>query len=207
MAAVSLSPTPVPFSTVMSSSMQSRRVPLSANPNAANSPLRAGAGNGLNASAAAAAFAKHRRSHASMQREENYGIAPPAKKQMLEKVDNVSTTTSTSTSTSRRVPQVQRASTSRSYHTERVSSHHHQQQQPQQSHHGQHSHHHIQVSQKEAEEVRRWQQSQRQRFPKLVFYFDNLPEDQSARLSKQVSYLGAVCSNHLTQHCVFILQA
>ncbi|ERS95959.1 hypothetical protein HMPREF1624_07494 [Sporothrix schenckii ATCC 58251] len=180
----------------MSSSMQSRRVPLSANPNAANSPLRAGSGNGLNASAAAAAFAKHRRSHASVQREENYGVAPPAKKQMLEKAETIHPSmASASTSTSRRVPQVQRASTSRSYQTERGMSS--QIQQPAQpSHHGQHQHqhqhhHHVQVSEKEAEEVRRWQQSQRLRFPKLVFYFDNLPEDQSARLSKQVSYLGA----------------
>ncbi|CAK7214197.1 Cdc7p-Dbf4p kinase complex regulatory subunit [Sporothrix curviconia] len=179
----------------MSSSMQSRRVPLSVNSNAANSPLRTGTGNNhLSASAAAAAFAKQRRSHASVQREENYGLAPPAKKQMLEKVDNnVSASASTLTSTTsalRRVPVVQRASMSRSYQAERVSSHH-QQQQQQSTHHSHQSHHHIQVSQKEAEEVRRWQQSQRLRFPKLVFYFDNLPEDQSARLSKQVSYLGA----------------
>ncbi|CAK7212022.1 Cdc7p-Dbf4p kinase complex regulatory subunit [Sporothrix bragantina] len=191
----------------MSSSMQSRRVPLSANPNAANSPLRTGTGNnshtnGLSASAAAAAFTKQRRSHASVQREENYGLAPPAKKQMLEKADsNVSASVPASTSTSttsglRRIPVVQRASTSRSYQTERVSSHHHQQQSTTQHSHQSHQthqshHHHIQVSQKEAEEVRRWQQSQRLRFPKLVFYFDSLPEDQSARLSKQVSYLGA----------------
>ncbi|CAK7198545.1 Cdc7p-Dbf4p kinase complex regulatory subunit [Sporothrix eucalyptigena] len=179
----------------MSSSMQSRRVPLSANPNAANSPLRTGSGNtngaagGLNASAAAAAFAKQRRSHASMQREENYGaLAPPAKKQMLEKADSIST--STATSTSRRVSQVPRASTSRSYQTERISSHQQQQQQST-THHSHQSSHHHHISEKEAEEVRRWQQSQRLRFPKLVFYFDSLPEDQSARLSKQVAYLGA----------------
>lgn len=203
MAAVSLSPIPVPFPAAMSSSVPPRRVPLSANLNAANSPLRTGAGSGMAASTAAAAFAKHRRSHASMQREENYGLAPPAKKQMLEKVDNVSVTISTrvsglrspTTATSRRVPQVQRASTSRAYQAERASAHQHQQQQ--QPQHSQQQHHHIQVSEKEAEEVRRWQQSQRLRFPKLVFYFDGLPEDQNARLSKQVMYLGAVSWNRL----------
>ncbi|CAK7565886.1 MAG: Cdc7p-Dbf4p kinase complex regulatory subunit [Sporothrix epigloea] len=189
----------------MSSSMQSRRVPLSANPNAANSPLRIGTGNvssndhKVSASTSTALFAKQRRSHASLQREESYGLAPPAKKQMLEKVDsNVSTSASASTSTTlalRRVP-VQRATVSRSYQAERVSSHQ-QQSTAYRSHDLQHSHQyhqshqHIQISQKEAEEVRRWQQSQRLRFPKLVFYFDNLPEDQSARLSKQISYLGA----------------
>ncbi len=128
-----------------------------------------------------------------MQREENYGQAPPAKKQMLEKVDNNGVNTARvssglrSPTTSRRVPLTQRA-----HQAERVSSQHLQQQQQQHHHHHAHRQEIQKVSEKEAEEVRRWQQSQRLRFPKLVFYFDGLPEDQSARLSKQVMFLGAV---------------
>ena len=69
MAAVSISPLPHSLS-----SMSSRRVPLSSNPNAANSPYRA----------LAAAASKQKRSYATIQREESYGQPPPAKKQMLD---------------------------------------------------------------------------------------------------------------------------
>lgn len=156
--------------------MSTRRAPLSSNPNAANSPLRA------SGAAAAAAYAKQKRSHASMQREENYGHPPPAKKQIL---DAATATTRVSSSlrspTVRRVQTAQRGVSSRVYHqADRVSSHHHHQEEIQK------------VSEKEAEAVRRWQQSQRLRFPKLVFYFDNLPEDQISRLSKHIAHLGAV---------------
>lgn len=155
--------------------MSTRRAPLSSNPNAANSPLRA------SGAAAAAAYAKQKRSHASMQREENYGHPPPAKKQIL---DAATATTRVSSSlrspTVRRVQTAQRGVSSRVYHqADRVSSHHHHQEEIQK------------VSEKEAEAVRRWQQSQRLRFPKLVFYFDNLPEDQISRLSKHIAHLGA----------------
>jgi regulatory subunit for Cdc7p protein kinase len=68
MAAVSLSPTPVSLS-----AMSTRRIPLSSNPNVANSPLRG-----------AAALAKQKRSYANIQREEPYGQPPPLKKQMLD---------------------------------------------------------------------------------------------------------------------------
>ncbi|CAK7274786.1 Cdc7p-Dbf4p kinase complex regulatory subunit [Sporothrix epigloea] len=150
----------------MSSSMQSRRVPLSANPNAANSPLRIGTantnsnGNKLSASAATAAFVKQRRSHASVQREESYGLAPPAKKQMLDRVNsNVSTSVSASTSTTLalRRGQVQRAAVSRSYQAERVSSYQqqslmHHSHDLRQSHQYHQTQQDIHVSQKEAEE-------------------------------------------------------
>src|SRR3954465_14809026 len=69
MAAISLSPLPPTLST-----MSGRRVPLSSNLNAVNSPFRA----------VAAAAAKQKRSYANEQREESYGHPPPAKKQMVE---------------------------------------------------------------------------------------------------------------------------
>ncbi|KAK4200818.1 Dfp1/Him1, central region-domain-containing protein [Triangularia verruculosa] len=53
-----------------------RRVPLSNNPNVANSPMRASAA--LNG-------AKKVRSHAELLREEPYGQPPPAKRQMIER--------------------------------------------------------------------------------------------------------------------------
>src|SRR5687768_16196868 len=69
MAAVSLSPLPVTLS-----SMSSRRVPLSSNPNAVNSPYRP----------SQATASRQKRSHANIQREDAYGQPPPAKKQMLD---------------------------------------------------------------------------------------------------------------------------
>lgn len=68
MATVSLSPT--------LSVMSSRRAPLTSNPNVVNSPLRG--------AAALAGYAKQKRSHATVQREEAYGQPPPVKKQALE---------------------------------------------------------------------------------------------------------------------------
>lgn len=156
--------------------MSTRRVPLSANPNAANSPLRG--------AAALAAASKQRRSHASAQREDAYGQPPPAKRQMLEHG-----TKGSLRSPSKYKTTVQRGA-SRSYATERAAA------QPTTSH---------KLSEKEVDEVRKWQQGQRSRFPKLVFYFESIPDDQRARLAKQVAYLGAVsgfsCRLNCRQEC------
>lgn len=159
MAAVSLSPSPLPLSV-----MSSRRVPLSANPNVANSPLRGAA------ASLAAANAKQRRSYASTQREDAYGQPPPAKRQML---DPSARTALRSPIKSKTL--VQRG-TSRSFATERPS---------------QSSSVHK-PSEKEVDEVRKWQQGQRSRFPKLVFYFESIPDEQRVKLAKQVAHLGAV---------------
>ena len=43
-----------------------------------------------------------------------------------------------------------------------------------------------------AETVRQWQRHYRRLFPTFVFFFESMPEDQRAKLSKQISSLGAV---------------
>ena len=145
--------------------MSTRRVPLSANPNVVNSPLR-----GTAAALAALAATKQKRSHASAQREEAYGQPPPAKRQMVEPGVKARMRSPT------KPRPVSQRLVSRAYTTERAS-------QQATAH---------KPSQKEVEEVHKWQQSQRSRFPKLVFFFDNVPQDVQARLTKQVVSLGAV---------------
>ncbi len=161
MAAVALSPSPVSIS-----AMASRRAPLSANPNAANSPLR-----GAAAVLAAATASKQRRSHASAQREDLYGQPPPAKRQMLEHGAKAALRSPTKQKASQaqrvaaRPPAAERAAAAPAVHK---------------------------LSEKDVEEVRKWQLNQRSKFPRLVFYFENIPDDQRARLAKQVAHLGAV---------------
>ena len=159
MATVSLSPSPIP-----SSIMSTRRVPLSANPNVANSPVR-----GIAALTAAAS--KQKRSYANIQREEAYGQAPPAKKQML---DNGSQRALRSPTKQPSRIAVARGTT-RSYAAENV-----------QQHVGQ------KPSEEEVDQVRKWQNHQRSRFPKFVFYFESIPDDQRVKLAKQLAQLGAV---------------
>jgi len=143
--------------------MSTRRTPLSANPNAANSPLRGAA------AVLAATAAKQRRSHASTQREDAYGQPPPAKRLM---VDHGLRAAVKSPVKQKLVPP---RGASRSFAAERAS---------QTASH--------KLSEKEVDEVRKWQQNQRSRFPKLVFYFESIPDEQRAKLAKQVAHLGAV---------------
>ena len=146
--------------------MSSRRAPLLSNPNAVNSPLRGAAA--LNSAMAS----KSRRSHASTQREDGYGQPPPAKRQMLE-------------NGARAVPrsppkQLQRPATSRHAGRSNAPS-----KRPAQDPN-------PQPTEEDIREIRKWQQNQRSRFPKFVFYFDSIPQEQQARLAKQLSHLGAV---------------
>lgn len=176
MAAVSLSPPPVSLSTMSTS----RRMPLSANPNVANSPLRA------------SALAKPKRSYVSLQRDEAYAQPPPAKKQILES-GIPRPLKSPSANTSRPVPKAQlalqprrNASTYESKLARERGQHHH------------HAGHHVEsaaagkYTERDLEEIRQWQSHHRARFPRMVFYFDSIPEDARAKVVKQVSSLGAV---------------
>lgn len=173
MATVSLSPTPVPIA-----AMSSRRIPLTNNPNAANSPLRG--------TSTLAAFAKQqKRSYATVQREEPYGQPPPMKKQAVETMAqrsirspsklprsqlatrNTTTTTSTTTSTTR--PTLR---TSKPIAGSRA-------------------------TQDVDTEKEVWKKHHMAKFPKMVFYFESIPDDVRAKLIKRVTYLGAVCTIHL----------
>ncbi|KAK8120947.1 hypothetical protein PG999_005067 [Apiospora kogelbergensis] len=175
MAAVSLSPAPVPLSSNMSGT--TRRIPLSNNQNVANSPIRS--------SAAAFAAAKQRRSYANMQREEAYGQPPPAKKQMLESGIPRPLNSPSKRMVKPQVP-VQTRRTTSTYESrltrERMG--HHQTQ-------------HVETkssryTEKDLEEIRQWKEHHRARFPRMVFYFENIPTEVRAKLARQIEKLGAV---------------
>lgn len=174
MAAVSLSPSPHHLS-----NMSGRRLPLSSNPNAANSPFRG-----------AAPAAKQKRSYATIQREEAYGQPPPAKKQMLAShhQDLLKTPPrqhSTQSSLEGRVF-TRKSNTSQQSSFEKQC---------------------IAVSEKaqqgakadrnseeeNLESIRNWQKHYRKIFPNFTFYFEGVPVDIRTKYSKLVVELGAVC--------------
>jgi len=175
MAAVSISPLPHTLST-----MSGRRVPLTSNPNAANSPFRA----------VAAASSKQKRSYATIQREEPYGQPPPAKKQMLESYQPLRTP-----------PRQQNAQLSvegrlftRRSNAPQPSAFERKcvavRDRPQQT---------VTKAEKPTgdnlESVRQWQKHYRKNFPSFVFYFESfesIPEDIRLKYTKQVIALGAV---------------
>jgi regulatory subunit for Cdc7p protein kinase len=144
--------------------MSSRRGPLTNNPNVANSPLRG--------ASALAGYAKQKRSYATVQREETYGQPPPLKKQVLDNgvqraVRSPTRSTRSQVLVQRGVtrPTKERASRPASTATSRDLD-----------------------TEKEA-----WKRHHRAKFPKMVFYFESIPDDVRARLTKRVNYLGAVC--------------
>lgn len=47
------------------------------------------------------------------------------------------------------------------------------------------------------ESIRQWQRHYRKAFPQFVFYFESVPDDVRTKVSRQIQYLGAVCSIHL----------
>jgi regulatory subunit for Cdc7p protein kinase len=173
MATISLSPTPVPLS-----AMSSRRVPLTSNPNVANSPLRG--------ASALASFSKQKRSYANLQREEPYGQPPPTKKQAL---DNGTTRAPRSPSKlprsqlliQRGVPATSTARTTTRERSTKAST----------------------TSRGVPDDKEVWKKHYRAKFPKMVFYFESIPDDIRAKLTKRVTYLGAVC---LPQHDSLLLQ-
>lgn len=160
MATISLSPTPVPIS-----AMSSRRGPLTNNPNVANSPLRG--------ASTLAAYAKQKRSYATIQREEPYGQPPPLKKQVL---DNGGQRAMRSPTRPVRTQVLVQRGATRPVAKERS------------SRTASTSRNHDADTEKE-----QWKKHHRAKFPKMVFYFESIPDDIRARLTKRVTYLGAVC--------------
>lgn len=173
MAAV-LSISPLPYTV---SSMSGRRVPLSSNPNAVNSPYRIGS---------TAAASKQKRSYATIQREDSYGHPPPAKKQMLDSYHRSLRTPprqqSTQSSAEGRVF-TRKSNTSQPSAFERkcvaVRERPTQQTVPK-------------GDPATQEENRQWLKHWKRNFPKCVFYFESLPEDARLKCTKQVTALGAV---------------
>lgn len=170
MAAVSLSPTPVSTSCLhATSTMSSRRAPLSSNLNAANSPIR------THTSGLASKLFKDRlqkRPFASVQREEPYGQPPPAKKKLL------NDGTEQPTRSPVRQVKVVRRDYARPRRDDRFN-------QPPASH---------KAAQQEDETARmdRWKANTRRNFPQYVFYFESCPAELRPRLVKYLMHLGAV---------------
>lgn len=155
--------------------MSSKRAPLASNPNVANSPLRA--------PSILAGYAKSKRSFATVQREEPYGQPPPVKKQILE--NGAQRAVRSPSKPAARPPThivVPRNSSAvprpvgreRSTRTATTTST-------------------ARPSQAVDTEKELWKKHHRAKFPKMVFYFESIPDDVRAKLTKRVTYLGAVC--------------
>ena len=167
MATVSLSPTPAPLA-----AMSSRRGPLTNNPNVVNSPLRAAGATSL--------AAKQKRSHANVQREEAYGQPPPKKQAVEATVSQRATRSPSKLPRSQVLAQrgISAPSTTRTAAKERVSK-------PATAY--------KTSNQDEGVDKEVWKKHYRAKFPKMVFYFESIPDEIRAKLTKRVQYLGAVC--------------
>ncbi|KAL2260583.1 hypothetical protein VTK26DRAFT_5347 [Humicola hyalothermophila] len=145
-------------------STTTRRVPLSSNPNAANSPMRA-------SSVAALQGTKKSRSHADMLREEAYGQPPPAKRLMIDRGVASPTRVKTTRTVVHRSASRATGGASTTQKPSQASL--------------------PKATEKEIEMMQQWHTNTRAAFPKMVFYFESIPDEQRARLAKQVAQLGA----------------
>lgn len=165
--------------------MSSRRAPLTSNPNVVNSPLRG--------AAALAGYAKQKRSHATIQREETYGQPPPVKKQALENGSQRSIRSPSKVPVSRNHGLVQRASAAIIRSTTAATKDRVSRAAASQSA--------ARAAQDVDNEKEVWKKHYRAKFPKMVFYFESIPDDVRAKLAKRVTYFGAVgLSSRFHQH-------
>ncbi|KAG5917882.1 hypothetical protein E4U42_007086, partial [Claviceps africana] len=148
--------------------MSTRRAPLTSNPNVANSPMRGH--NTLNA------YAKQKRSYANVQREEAYGQPPPVKKQALDNGSQRPVRSPSKTSRAQVLVQRSTAAAVRPALKDRATR---SMQETTTS---------VQDNETEKEA---WKKHYRSKFPKMVFYFESIPDDIRAKLTKRVTYLGA----------------
>jgi regulatory subunit for Cdc7p protein kinase len=123
---------------------------------------------------------KRIRSHADMQREDAYGQPPPAKRQMVEHNVQRAVLSPTKSRSSSVRTLVQRAASRGAVGTDRVSSHAS----------------HKQASKEQDTNLVQWRNQTQSRFPKMVFYFESIPDDQRLRLAKLVTHHGAVRMIH-----------
>jgi regulatory subunit for Cdc7p protein kinase len=170
MATVSISPSP------QNISMSTRRIPLSNNPNATNSPFRS----------LATTAGKRSRSYSSVQREIPYGQPPPLKKQMME-AGQPAPRTPPRQQSSQAVFSRKRANPQPAvFDRKNVAARDRQVQQKDSRV--------DRASQENLETIRQWQRHYRRVFPQYVFYFESIPEDFRLKCSRQVISLGAVRS-------------
>ncbi|POS88384.1 hypothetical protein EPUL_000124 [Erysiphe pulchra] len=159
--------------------MSSRRVPLSNNPNAINSPFRGGV-------SAATVTSKSKRPHANLQLEETYGQQPPAKKQIIESYQSLKTPPrhpikqtgtlslqSRKNNDSHQLMLERKALKTIETKTPRAVS---------KTDWGLKDDH---------ESIRQWQKHNRRMFPNFVFYFENVASEAQVKYAKAVMSLGA----------------
>lgn len=162
------------------STMSGRRAPLSSNPNAVNSPYRAATGS---------TALKQKRPHATVQREDSYGYGaqPPAKKQMLDSQTRTPPRQQLSHTLAEGRVFTRRPNASQPTAFERncVAA----SQKPT-----------VQAVVRRAEKptdeglvsIRQWQKHIRRTFPRFVFYFETVSDENRIKCMKQVTTLGAV---------------
>ncbi|KAL2069706.1 hypothetical protein VTL71DRAFT_14385 [Oculimacula yallundae] len=156
--------------------MSGKRVPLSNNANAINSPYRA----------VAAAASKQKRSYATVQREEAYGQPPPAKKQMLENYQTIRTPPrqqlSQNSVEGRVFTRKSNASQQSAFERKLVAVRERPQQTVTKADH---------AAEENLDSIRQWQKHYRKIFPTFVFYFESISEEVRIKYTKQVVALGA----------------
>ncbi|GAP91253.1 putative g1 s regulator protein [Rosellinia necatrix] len=160
--------------------MSSRRIPLSSNQNAANSPLRNAA-------------LKQKRTLAQIQREEPYGQPPPAKKLVLDastqRVVRSQPQQQPRASKSQIPIQARRPAASTcdtKLARERAAARHQQQEAAAAAAAAAVT----EYTEKDIEEIQVWKNHHRARFPKSLFYFDQIPSEVAYRLKRQIAALG-----------------
>ncbi|KAI0408336.1 hypothetical protein F4802DRAFT_604986 [Xylaria palmicola] len=164
---ISPSPTPIDFST-----MSTRRIPLSTNQNAANSPLRSTA-------------LKQKRTMAQLQREEPYGQPPPAKKLIVDvATQRVVKSPSQQRAPKSQIPVQSRRPTTNTCDTklarEKAAARHQQETAAAAA----------EYPEKDIEEILVWKGHHKARFPKSLFYFDQIPSDVAHKLKRHIAALG-----------------
>jgi regulatory subunit for Cdc7p protein kinase len=171
MAAVSLLPSPQQTQVTMS-----RRVPLGNLPNAANSPYRG-----------TAPGTKRPRSHADSQRELAYAQPPPAKKQMLEGDVQGSLRQAQFRKAGYNNPpnglQKKLEAVVRDGGRQITKA-------PEKA---------SKTGFDNLESIRQWQRHYKKVFPQVVFYYESIPDDVRAKLSRQVQSLGSVSQSRVSR--------
>lgn len=153
--------------------MSSRRVPLSSNQNVANSPLRTN-------------VLKQKRTLAQLQRDEPYGQPSPAKKLVLDAATHrvIKSPSQQPRVAKSHIPvQTRRPTTTNASDTklarERAAARHQQDAVTA-----------AEYTEKSIEEIETWKNHHRARFPKSLFYFDQISSDVAHRLKRQIAALG-----------------
>jgi len=162
--------------------MSSKRIPLANNPSAANSPFR-------NAAA--------KRSRAQVEGKDVENVYSPPKKKQLLGIEGNGTRRAQHISPDEREGRVflgkADGAASNAFARKLAAAREARQAQPR-------------PMEKEAktiiadiDTIKQWRKHYRKVFPSFVFYFESLPADMSAKSSKQIQSLGAVC--HVARAC------